>query len=107
MPKAGRCKKIKYDSKIAGIVLLDGSWELKVAIFLDENNIQWKRNTIRFPYYFDNRNRYYTPDFYLIDEDCYIEVKGYEIEKDRYKWAQFTKKLQIWNKDKLIQLKIL
>lgn len=49
----------------------------------------------------------YTPDFYLPDLDLYIEVKGYETDKDRSKWSQFTNNLEVWNKSKLIELGIL
>lgn len=50
MPKAGRCKKYKYTSPVAGEVSLDGTWELAVAKWLDEHNYNWKRNTKRFQY---------------------------------------------------------
>jgi hypothetical protein len=30
----------------------------------------------------------YTPDFYLNAIDTYIEIKGYETDKDRAKWSQ-------------------
>ena len=43
--KCGRAPKIIYESSIAGSVRLDGSWELKVAKYLDINKINWKRNT--------------------------------------------------------------
>ena len=36
-----------------------------------------------------NSQRYYTPDFYLPDEDIYIEIKGYKTIKDEAKWSQF------------------
>lgn len=103
MPKAGRCKKIKYYSKIAGNVLLDGNWELNVAEYFDNNNINWKRNTQRFKYNNTIKNKisYYTPDFYLLDENKYIEIKGYETELDKIKWSQFTERLEVWKKNDL------
>lgn len=107
IPKSGRCKHILYNSSIAGDVHLAGSWEYKVAMYLDKNNYNWRRNIKKFDYFFDNKNRKYTPDFYLPDLDLYIEVKGYETDKDRSKWLQFTGNLEVWDKDKLIELKIL
>lgn len=107
VPKSGRCKHILYDSTIAGVVHLAGSWEYKVAIYLDKNSYNWRRNIQKFDYIFDNKNRKYTPDFYLPDLDLYIEVKGYETDKDRSKWSQFTNNLEVWNKSKLIELGIL
>ena len=89
MPKAGRCKKIKYTSSICGDVLLDGSWELLFAEFLDTTKLKWNRNKQRFPYYFDGKNRNYTPDFYIDDLGVFVEVKGYVTGKDIAKWSQF------------------
>ena len=85
MPKAGRCKKIDYESNIAGNVKLDGSWQLAVAKYFDKNNINWRRNTKRFKYYHNNKTKHYTPDFYLVDTDQYIEVKGYITQLDKIK----------------------
>ena len=101
MPKSGRCKKIEYHSKIAGNVLVDGTWELKTAIYLDENKINWIRNTKKFRYQYQNKFHNYTPDFYLKDTKEYLEIKGYETELDRCKWSQFTEKLIIWKKNDL------
>jgi hypothetical protein len=105
---AGRTKKIKYISPIAGEVLLDGNWELKTAIYFDENNINWRRNKKRFNYVdLNGKKRTYCPDFYLVDDDLYIEIKGYETELDRSKWGQFTEKIEIWNKSNLKSKKII
>jgi hypothetical protein len=105
---AGRTKKIKYDSQIAGVVLLDGKWELGTAKYFDENKINWLRNKKRFDYVDSNGiSRTYCPDFYLIYEKKYIEVKGYETELDKLKWKQFTEILEIWNKKILKEKKII
>lgn len=97
--KAGRCKKIFYTSNICGQVKLDGTWEKFLAEYFDSNNINWIRNTKRFKYYFENKYRWYTPDFYLVDFKCYVEVKGYETIKDKAKWSQFTDQLVILKKE--------
>jgi len=57
-------------------VWLDSSWEVKFAEYLDEENIEWIR-----PSYFewidkDETKRKYYPDFYLIEEDVYVDVKN-------------------------------
>jgi hypothetical protein len=107
-PRAGRCKKIKYLSEIAGEVSVDGSWELAVCKFLDRNKINWRRNKIRFNYLDSKgKERTYCPDFYLIESETYIEVKGYVTNLDRIKWEQFTAPLEIWNKQVLIDKGIL
>jgi hypothetical protein len=101
-PKAGRCKKYKYISPIAGEVSLDGKWELAVAKWLDQNNFLWKRNTIRFQYInLKNKISYYTPDFWVEELGGYLEIKGYETELDRCKWSQFNECLVVWKKKEL------
>ena len=66
MPKAGRCKKYKYTSPIAGEVWLDGTWELAVAKWLDKNAYNWKRNTTRFQYTnLKGTVSHYVPDFWV------------------------------------------
>ena len=82
---------------------LHGTWELKFAQYLDLNNIKWIRPREKFTYFYDNKERYYTPDFYLIDLDIYIEIKGFKTKKDEAKWTQFPKKLKILFKDDLIK----
>ena len=107
--KCGRAPKIEYESPIAGLVKLDGNWELKVAKYLDALNVKWKRNKERFQYNNTIKGGISThcPDFYVEDWNQYIEVKGYKTDLDEIKWSQFKYSLQIWDKDELKKLKIL
>ena len=107
--KCGRAPKIDYESPIAGLIKLDGSWELKVAKYLDSINVKWKRNKERFKYnnIIKGGVSTYCPDFYVEDWNEYIEVKGYKTDLDEVKWSQFKYNLQIWDKNKLKELKIL
>jgi hypothetical protein len=99
---AGRCKKIDYESPIAGKIKLDGSWELKVAKHLDNLGLTWERNKKRFDYVrMDGKNCTYQPDFYVHEWHSYLEVKGYETELDRCKWSQFKEPLIIWRKKEI------
>lgn len=99
---AGRCTKYQYTSPIAGKVSLDGSWELAVVNWLDENQLTWRRNKKRFSYFDVNKKkRFYTPDFYIDEWNSYLEIKGYETELDRSKWSCFPEKLIIWKKEDL------
>jgi len=101
-PIAGRCKKYKYESEIAGEIYLDGTWELAVAQWLDKNKFEWKRNTTRFPYTnLKGTLSHYTPDFWVSELGGYLEVKGYETALDRCKWSQFTEPLTVWRKKDL------
>jgi hypothetical protein len=70
---------------------MHGNWELQYAIDLDSKNIKWIKCKESFGYIFEGKPRRYTPDFYLIETDEYIEIKGYKTEKDDVKWSQFPK----------------
>lgn len=78
----GRVKKVDYKG-----IKLDSSWEYIVAETLDYNSIKWVRPTVGFEYNWNNSTHLYFPDFYLPEYDLYIEVKGYEREKDRKKYT--------------------
>jgi hypothetical protein len=100
--KAGRCKKYKYYSEIAGEITLDGTWELETAKWLDKNEYNWKRNKNRFEYTnLTGKIRHYTPDFWVEELGGYLEIKGYETDLDRCKWSQFPDKLTVWKKKEL------
>jgi len=80
----GRVKNIEYNGCI-----LKGSWELKVAQYLDTHNIRWTNDIQPFPYIWEGKERSYFPDFYLLDKDVYLEVKGYKRDRDVAKWQHF------------------
>jgi hypothetical protein len=67
-----------YESKIAGKVYLESSYEYKVAKELDKNNIIWER-----PNFLKWDNKRYFPDFYLKEFNIYLDPKNdYLISKD-------------------------
>jgi len=103
MPKAGRCKKIQYERLDKKVVFLDGFWELLTSIYFDYMEFNWERNTTRFEYFNEIKQRkaYYTPDFYLPDTNEYIEVKGYEDELAKCKKRQFTGILKMIKLDEI------
>lgn len=106
MPRAGRCKKITYESQSAGVVKLDGSWELIVAKWLDARGYAWQRNIVRFEYLNPlGKLSHYTPDFFVKEgnEEYFIEVKGYETALDKCKWSQFSHKLIVMKRDEVKQ----
>lgn len=88
-------------------IKLYGMWEVNYAKWLDKNNIKWRRPTETFVYYFNNKKHRYTPDFYLLDSNEYIEVKGYKTPKDDAKWKQFPLKLKILMGKDLFEMKII
>jgi hypothetical protein len=79
-----------YESKYAGKVFLESSYEYKVALELDENNISWIRP--KYIKWFDlniNKDRKYYPDFYLVDYNIYLDPKNdYLITQDEEKIKQ-------------------
>lgn len=99
-------KKMRYEYK--GYVL-HGKWELAYAKWLDHNNIVWQKCSESFSYTFEGKYRKYTPDFYLVELDEYVEIKGYETEKDKAKWSQFPihRKLKVLKKRELEELNII
>ena len=78
---SGRTPIIEYNG-----FKLKGTWELETAKWLDKNNIKWTNIIDGFEYDWNGSKHLYYPDFYLTEIDYYIEVKGYERERDRAKW---------------------
>ncbi len=70
-----------------------GKWEYAFAQLSDRDQLGWQRNKNRFAYEFGGKIRYYTPDFVRGEE--YLEIKGFETEKDQAKWKQFPHKLEV------------
>lgn len=99
-------KNMHYEYK--GIDL-HGTWELKYAKWLDENDIKWQRCAETFKYVYNDKERRYKPDFYLIETKEYVEIKGYTTDKDVAKWEQFpkSKNLVVLKEGDLSELKIL
>jgi len=84
----GRVKIVEYSG-----CKLKGQWELTVAKWFDEQNIKWYNEPKGFSYTWNGSERTYFPDFYLPQEDVYIEVKGYKTDRDEAKWSHFTETL--------------
>ena len=98
----GRSKKYEYESKIAGKIKLDGTWELLIAKYLDFLNVSWSRNKKRFIYTnLKGTTSSYQPDFYVSEWNCYLEVKGYQTDLDLCKWHQFPETLIILRKNEI------
>lgn len=108
----GRTKLIELYDSYGNITKVNGGWEKIVADYLNDNNIKWTNKIEEKIYYFWNgKERIYYPDFYLPDHDKYIEVKGYQRERDLLKWEVIKDRLIIIKnkeiKEKLINLKCL
>lgn len=84
-------KRIEYNDNV-----FDSYWEFEFVKFLDAHNIKWIRKLSPFIYIYKNSEHKYFPDLYLPEHDLYIEIKGRYTEKDKAKWEQFDKKLDIY-----------
>jgi len=93
-------------------IWMRSSWEIKYAKYLDENNIKWLYEPEAFSIRYNNKDGTYTPDFYLINENLYIEIKGYWRDDAKIKFNSFVeqyknKNIEIYDKNKLTILKII
>lgn len=99
-----RRRNIIYDD-----IHFKSSWEINVAKFLNENNINWKYENIS--YSLDDV-RSYTPDFSIYENDVlkkHIEVKGYWRKENKEKFEEFLNKypdiiIEVWDK-KILSIK--
>ena len=95
----GRTKQIVFEG-----IKFQGSWELEFYKYCKLKNIQIVRCNEWFEYEWEGTRKYF-PDFYLPEKDLYVEVKGYETEKDQAKWAHFPKKLRVVKRKDISDIK--
>lgn len=68
------------------------AWEANYARYLNYINVEWDFEPKTFIFEQIKRGtRSYTPDFYLTEEDRWIEVKGWFSSKDKTKLKRFKK----------------
>jgi hypothetical protein len=87
-----------YKKYIYKNVCMDSSWEVKLAKFLDLNNIIWERSKkLVFLWTdIDNKKRRYHPDFYLPEYNLYLDPKNkFLMKKDQFKINQVLKENNI------------
>ena len=82
---SGRTPIIVYNG-----IKLKGTWEVETAKWLDAQNISWTNVITGIEYEWNNSTHLYYPDFYLPKFNCYIEVKGYERDRDKAKWTSIN-----------------
>lgn len=95
----GRTKQITVDG-----IKLQGMWEVDFYRWAKHAGLNPKRPTSSFPYKW-NGDRMYHPDFYIESLDLYVEVKGYETDRDRAKWRDFPHQLRIVRKLEISQIR--
>jgi len=78
------------------------SYETKVVDYLNTNKIdfQWQPKVFML-----SNGKTYRPDLYLVNEDIWVEIKGYFRDDARLKWEEFHAKIQVnselWDKQYL------
>lgn len=75
----------------------DSSWELAYIVYNLNHNISVVRNNDKFPYIYNNRVKYYYPDF-IVDNE-YIEIKGYKSSEWYCKLNSFPYRIKVLYKD--------
>lgn len=95
----GRVKQIEIDG-----FKLHGKWELTFYQWAKQENLTPIRCLESFPYEWEGTHRYF-PDFYLPTLDLYVEVKGYETDRDKAKWKYFPKRLVVLRQDSIDKMK--
>lgn len=95
----GRTKQIIVDG-----IKFQGQWEVDFYLWAKTKGLDPKRPTESFTYEW-NGTRTYFPDFYIKSKDLYVEVKGYETDRDRAKWLHFPEKLRIIKEAEIKQIR--
>jgi len=94
--------KIKYNK-----IYFRSLWEANFAKFLDLSEIAWHYESKAF----DLGTATYTPDFYLVDFDCYVEIKGrwQGLAKKKFNFVKnhFNIRLKLFDERKLKQIGVL
>jgi hypothetical protein len=95
----GRTKQILVDG-----IKFQGKWELEFYQYCKDNNIRIERSNEWFEYQWNGTRKYF-PDFFLPDLKLYVEVKGYETDRDKAKWRDFPKKLRVIRSQDIIDIR--
>lgn len=99
---SGRSNGCWYEKNDGNEVWLDSSYELAFAKYLDNSNLEWKRNTEKFDYIHNEEKRKYIPDFKVGNK--FFEIKRFKTDRDESKWNQFPHELKVLFKEDLEKL---
>jgi hypothetical protein len=115
IPKScGHYRRYPYLSPFQGEIFLKMSYELAYAKYLDSINEPWYYEYKFFPItiFFKEKNKEtsYTPDFWLPNQNKFVEIKGYmypeaQLKVDKFR-EEYKFELQILQKNDLKKLGI-
>lgn len=97
---------IKNHWKTNEELVCQGSYEAKTVNYLNNNKIDYLWQ----PKIFKLSKSTYRPDLYLVQEDKWVEIKGYMRPDAQIKWDEFKKMFptaELWDRSKLKQLSVL
>lgn len=94
----GRTKQLVVDG-----IKFQGQWEVDFYLWAKASWLNPKRPTTAFKYEW-NGVRSYFPDFY-IESIGYVEVKGYETDRDQAKWSQFPQLLYVVKEQEITNIR--
>ena len=95
----GRTKQLEYNG-----IKFHGRWELDFYLWCVSKKIDIRKCNECFEYEWNGKRKYF-PDFYLRDYDLYVEIKGYETDRDQAKWSQFPKRLKVIKKKEIYEIR--
>jgi len=92
-------------------IWMRSSWEVKYAEYLDKNTVEWDYESRAFPIVLNEKEQTYRPDFFLVKENQYVEIKGYWRDDAKEKFDAFCEqypkiKIVVLMKDDLIAMGI-
>jgi hypothetical protein len=94
------------ESPFQGIVYVKSNWERKVGNYLNKSGKKWyyEPHFIKLP-----SGTSYLPDFFICDENLYIEVKGRFRNKDKAKFIEAASmyNIELWDGYKLQDMGII
>jgi len=104
---SGRCRWYRYHNKT-----YQGSWEFMFGLWLEQQDIKFNvhENVKQFHCKHENEMEFtYCPDFYLVDYDRYVEVKGYFSDENKKRMQLFRQQhsnidVTIIDKNKLVEI---
>lgn len=98
---------VKTHWKTGEDLICQGSYEAKTVDYLNNNLIDFEWQSKIFIL---NENTSYRPDFYLVKEDLWVEIKGFWRKDALEKWELFKAvctNSEVWDSSKLKRMKII
>jgi hypothetical protein len=90
-----------------------GSWEFKFGLWLESSGKTFKchKDIQKFEYEIDGNQHTYSPDFYIFEDNKFVEVKGYFTKEAKKKMQNVVKlnpnfNFEIFDKTKMIEFDI-